>query len=366
MSKEKTGTAHIRDALSNGVKSIAVVGGGIFGCTAAIYAARAGHEVHLFEKEKDLLQAASGINQYRLHRGYHYPRSSDTARSAKDADVSFREEYREAVIENGRHIYAIAKEGSLVAPDTFLAFCREQGLEVKEIPAGPHLVPDMVALVVEGEESWMDPAALRRVVLKKLKESGVELHLNTRATPEMLESFDAVVLATYARLNELTPPDTGVVQEYQFEVCEKPVVRLPGLENTGIVVLDGPFMCADPWGESGLHVLGNVVHAIHATNVGRSSVVPENLAPFLDRGLIRNPPITKIKDFIESGSRYIPILAHAEHVGSLFTIRTVLPRLEKTDARPTIVTKLSDRYIRIFSGKIGNCVEAAKQVVALL
>lgn len=348
------------------MKRVAVVGGGIFGATAAIYAARAGHEVHLFEKESDLLQAASGINQYRLHRGYHYPRSSDTARSAKDADSSFREEYREAVIENGRHIYAIAKEGSLVSPETFLAFCREQGLKVKEIPAEPHLAADEVALVVEGEESWMDPEALREVVRKKLKAAGVHIHLNTRATPEILAPFDAVVLATYARLNELVPPEAGAPPEYQYEVCEKPVVRLSGLGNTGIVVLDGPFMCADPWGKSGLHVLGNVVHAIHATNVGRSPVIPENLKPFLDRGIIKGPPVTKIKEFIKSGKQFIPALARAEHVGSLFTVRTVLPRLEKTDARPTIVAKLSDRYIRIFSGKIGNCVEAAKQTVALL
>ncbi len=348
------------------MKRIAVVGGGIFGSTAAIYAARAGHEVHLFEKESDLLQAASGINQYRLHRGYHYPRSSDTARSAKNADVSFREEYREAVIEDGRHIYAIAKEGSMVDREAFLKFCGEQGLHIREIAAEPYLNPDMVSLVAEGEESWMDPEALRRVVLQKIRESGVQIHLGERATTETLKDFDTVVLATYARLNELVPPEAGVIQEYQYEVCEKPVVRLSGLENTGIVVLDGPFMCADPWGKTGLHVLGNVVHAIHATNVGRSPIVPENLAPFLDRGLIKKPPITKIKEFIESGSRFIPALAQAEHVGSLFTIRTVLPRLEKTDARPTIVTKLSDRYIRIFSGKIGNCVEAAKEVVALL
>ncbi len=347
------------------MKRIAVVGGGIFGSTAAIYAARAGHEVHLFEKEPDILQAASGINQYRLHRGYHYPRSAETARSAKHADASFRAEYREAVIEHGKHIYAIAKEGSLVSAEQFIAFCKEQELSLNKVGAEPYLAPDMVALVAEGEESWMDPEALRRVVLAKLKESSVTLHLGTRATPEMLAPFDAVILATYARLNELVPPELSS-QDYQYEVCEKPVVRLQGLENTGIVVLDGPFMCADPWGKSGLHVLGNVVHAIHATNVGKAPIIPENLAALLDRGLIKNPSITKIKDFLESGARYIPLLANAEHIGSLFTIRTVLPRLEKTDARPTIVTRLSERYIRIFSGKIGNCVEAAKEVASLL
>ncbi len=348
------------------MKRVAVVGGGIFGATAAIYSARAGHEVHLFEKEPDILQAASGINQYRLHRGYHYPRSPDTARSAKHADASFRAEYGEAVIQNGRHIYAIAKEGSLVSPEAFLAFCREQGLTLREIDPAPLLSPDTVALTIEGEESWMNPDALRKLVLEKLKESGVELHLSTRATPEMLALYEMVILATYARLNELIPPELGLVQEYQYEVCEKPVVRLPDLEKTGIVVLDGPFMCADPWGKSGLHVLGNVVHAIHATNIGRTPIIPEDLAPFLDRGLIKDPPITKIQDFLESGARYIPLLAKAEPLGSLYTIRTVLPRLEKTDARPTIVTRLSERYIRIFSGKIGNCVEAAKEVASLI
>ena len=71
------------------MKRIAVVGGGIFGTTAALYAARAGHTVHLFEKRPSLLREASGINQYRLHRGYHYPRSTDTALSALQAESSF-------------------------------------------------------------------------------------------------------------------------------------------------------------------------------------------------------------------------------------------------------------------------------------
>lgn len=347
------------------MKRISVVGGGIFGSTAAIVAARAGHEVHLFEKESDVLQAASGINQYRLHRGYHYPRSLETAQSAKNADATFRAEYGEAVIADGRHIYAIAKEGSLVSAKQFVAFCNQQGLMLKRVAPEPYLNPEPVALVAEGEESWMDPEALRRIVREKIEAAGVKLHLGTRATPEALASFDKVILATYARLNELVPLEL-LSQDYQYEVCEKPVVRLAGLENVGIVVLDGPFMCTDPWGRSGYHVLGNVVHAIHATNIGKLPIIPESLASFLDRGLIKDPPITKYSDFIESGARYIPALAKAEHLGSLYTIRTVLPRLEKTDARPTIVTQLSDRFIRIFSGKIGNCVDAAREVVQLL
>ena len=67
---------------------IGIVGGGIFG--VAIAAKLGKHfQVDLFEKNNDILQSASGINQYRLHRGYHYPRSMETAISSKRSLTSF-------------------------------------------------------------------------------------------------------------------------------------------------------------------------------------------------------------------------------------------------------------------------------------
>ena len=46
---------------------VAVIGGGIFGITAAFTLSQ-NNEVDLFEKNGDLLLAASGSNQYRVHR----------------------------------------------------------------------------------------------------------------------------------------------------------------------------------------------------------------------------------------------------------------------------------------------------------
>ena len=71
---------------------IAVVGGGLFGCTAAIYAARAGHEVHLLEAKRDLMRGATAGTFARGHRGYHYPRSPETGRESRRAEKSFRAE----------------------------------------------------------------------------------------------------------------------------------------------------------------------------------------------------------------------------------------------------------------------------------
>ena len=47
------------------------------------------------------------------------------------------------------------------------------------------------------------------------------------------------------------------------------MVKLPEqFKNKSVVVLDGPFTCIDPYGNTDYHVMGNVVHAIHDTMVG--------------------------------------------------------------------------------------------------
>jgi len=49
----------------------------------------------------------------------------------------------------------------------------------------------------------------------------------------------------------------------------------------------------------------------------------------------------------------------------MYTIRTVLPHKDETDERPTIVTRQGDDYI-LFSSKVGNCVNAASEVISMI
>ena len=78
--------------------NIAVIGAGIFGSTAAWYLSKEGYNVNLFEKNDDIITQASYINQYRLHRGYHYPRSSETAQSSLAGEASFLEFYGDSIV----------------------------------------------------------------------------------------------------------------------------------------------------------------------------------------------------------------------------------------------------------------------------
>ena len=70
--------------------------------------------------------------------------------------------------------------------------------------------------------------------------------------------------------------------------------------------------------------------------------------------------------FIQSSIHFFPEIEYAKHIGSMFTVRAVPPRVENTDARPTQVTKLDDKTISIFSGKITTCVEAAKDTMKII
>lgn len=344
---------------------IAVVGGGIFGTTAAIKLAQAGHEVELFEKNEELLSAASGINQYRLHRGYHYPRSKNTAMSSKRSESSFRSEYGGAVQDENEHYYVLAKEKSLVSREEFLAFCRECELEHEETELS-HVHSHMADVIIKGRESLLDPLKLREIIKQKIAEHDIKLFLNQAFSHKQINDYELVVNCTYANLNELLEGSPEVRRQYQFELCEKPVLKLPeSFKNKSIVVLDGPFFCIDPYSDTGYHVMGNVVHAIHASNVGLYPEIPVEFLPLLNRGIVLNPPITNIEKFMEMAVEFMPELKDAKHIGSMYTIRTVLPNVEHTDERPTLVSKLSDKIIQVFSGKIGNCVEAANEVVHL-
>src|SRR5690606_15444813 len=200
-------------------KRIAVVGGGVFGCTAAIKFKEAGYDVDLFEKEDEIFKAASGINQYRFHRGYHYPRSKDTVNTLKLSIPLFKKEYGDCLIDHYDHYYAIAKEDSKITGRQFLDFCDELSLEYK-IESPDFLSNDMFDLVVFVEESIIDPIKLKHIILDRIKKTGVNLFLNSYFNSDMIDGYDLVINATYANLNAIFQNKKEFLKEYQFEVCE--------------------------------------------------------------------------------------------------------------------------------------------------
>lgn len=344
---------------------IAVIGAGLFGCTAAIHAARAGHEVHLFEKSGQILGAASAVNQQRVHAGFHYPRSPRTIRECQAGLASFRAEYGKALITDGQQYYAIAAEGSKTRCEDFLDVCIDHDLTFDL--GCPHVNPDAVSLSIRVDEARIDPAQMLNIVSRSLRETGVRLHLCTEAGSGLRDEFDAIIVASYANTNETVFELGCAVEPYQYEVVEKPVLKLPPeMRNAGIVIMDGPFCSLDPWGQTGMHVMGHVEHAIHASFTGLDANVPPDLEAYLNKGIVDCREHTRVSQFIEAGRAFIPALDDAEYIGSMWTVRAVLPHRDETDERPTLVTRLDSGVIRVFSGKLGTAVSAARNALQML
>ena len=335
-----------------------VVGGGIFGTTSAVALANNGYQVELHEELEDVMMAASDINQYRLHKGYHYPRSKETAQECLKGLYTFKRKYERSVV-NGdiEHYYAISSRDSKVTPSQYLEFLNEMDLPYKRVE--PVKSTD---ITIKVEEELFDNYKLYEAVRDKLWSSGVEVLKNKTTTKDDFKGFDVVVIATYAKLNQLLDNK----KEYQFEVCEKPVVRLPRkYRGKSIVIMDGPFMCLDPYGQRN-HVLGNVVHAIHETNIGEEPIVSDELKQYLNKGVIEKPKHTNIDKFIETGKRFFKDFDKLKHIGSMYTIRTVLKNRDHDDARPSLVNHEGGNVYSLFSGKIDTCVDSANELIRML
>ena len=124
-------------------------------------------------------------------------------------------------------------------------------------------------------------------------------------------------------------------------------------------------MFFDPYANTDYHLGGNVVHAIHVSNIGKNPEIPPPYKRYINKGLIKKPKYTNVDRFIESAKKFFPEIEKAKHLGSMYTIRTVLPYKDDTDERPTIVKRQNNNFI-LFSGKIGNCVEAANRIEEMI
>ena len=157
-----------------------VVGGGIFGTTAAVALANNGYQVELHEELEDVMMAASDINQYRLHKGYHYPRSKETAQECLKGLYTFKRKYEHSVVNgNIEHYYAIASKESMTTPSQYLEFLDKMDLPYKKVDPLPN-----TDITLKVEEELFDNYKLYEAVRSKLWSSGVEVIKNKKTTKD--------------------------------------------------------------------------------------------------------------------------------------------------------------------------------------
>ncbi len=365
-------------------KSVAVVGGGFFGVLSALQIAKRGYPVVIFEKEGGIFTGASLVNQCRVHMGYHYPRDAKTAKNSLRAKDDFERLFKAAIYTGLKNYYLIAKEGSLTSAREYLAFCKKLRLpHKKEWPTRTAITKEAIDLSLRVPERSFDARKIREILLKELAKTpnitlltgapvvGVTIE-SKRTRVEYIKNahtntayFGAFVNAAYAGANHINTMAGFSVQEYQYELCEMPVATTPW-KGVGWSIIDGPFFGAMPFGFSNKYLLYDVELSVLERSIGTVPNFKKAIA-YYDQPERRSK---RFEDYKRKWSAMAPEIQRCKQRTSLYTVRAVLPRREKTDARPTLITELAPGFWQLFSGKITTSipisVELARKVDSYL
>jgi FAD dependent oxidoreductase len=332
-------------------RKIAVAGAGIYGATIAIRLAEAGHSVRLFDP-LGVLRATSAINQYRIHSGYHYPRSPETIAETLEARAEFTRAFAPAIVRNSRHYYAIPKEGSVTPPALFEKVMAQYTLACR--PVRPEWMDfGYIDTCYEVDEQIYDPDALRDTVTSQIAKLGIPLAQRALRAEERPD-HDFVVWATYG-----LGPSLGLFPNAKYQVAEKILIQLPpALQHISLVIVDGPFTAFDPYGSSGKSLFGSAKNTNHWTTNNPHDPIPEPFAHMLNGPEWEKIDFSRFEAMRRDSMLGVPASQDAVYMGSRFTIR-VVENNPISDRRTLYVQETSPGEIHIFSGKVVGAVKAA-------
>ncbi len=353
---------------------LAVVGCGIFGAEVALAARATGFDVTIFEALPDILLGASHNNQNRLHQGFHYPRDLETGHQSLRGFAQFVARYPDCVRSDFQNIYFVADEGSKTTPAAFLEFCEALGAPYDVLE--PSQCPVEVrgaSTAVQCSEVVYDSALLRHTIRLRLAEAGVKVRTGTKVvglaeTSSAIEvqidsggteAFDAVVNCSYADNNRLTAKLGHSIPEREYEYTVVPIIEWD-VPRTGITVMDGPFLTILPFGKSDRFLLYTVENSVVARETG-AMLNPDWLSP-ASAPFVKMDADRHFEAMVQLCAAFVPALKSARVVGHLEGPRMVLARNDATDARPSLVTPFSDRYMTVFSGKVDHSIWVAQEV----
>jgi glycine/D-amino acid oxidase-like deaminating enzyme len=353
----------------------AVIGGGIFGVSAALELSRT-CDVTIIERGAGLFTGATYANHNRHHYGYHYPRSPETALQCLASRASFEGQYGDCLDWDFDNYYCVSKTDTKTTAAQYLAFCRETGLAYEEVypPAGV-LDRKKLALCLKVKEAVYDIAKLRAAVQRKLARNkkikvlfgrevvggafdGDAKVLQVAADGRTEElAFDYVVNATYGSVNRFCGWFGFPRRERQFNLQELDVVELPLRRRIGVTVQDGPFPSIIPEANSRRYLMAHVNESMLAREIS-----------------LRDVPLLRRVNYVESNwsrvldvcAEYIPILRRATYVKSIFVDRVVDSARLHDDARLSEITAHGRGCWSIFSAKVITCVTTAEKLGRLV
>jgi len=357
-----------------------VIGGGIFGLYAALLLSSRGAKVALLEREKSIFSRASKINQAVVHRGYHYPRSFETAKKVSDYYYRFCNDFGSSLLPGFKKYYAISNSNSKTTPSDYIDFCEKLNIPLRNIDSSLFFRDSSVSAVFEVEEACFNYLKIKEILLKNLMRNKVDIFYETfpvsgdRANSDYILSLNntltklrakIVINTTYSSVNEVNKIFGFAGYNLKYELCELLLGELKNISNIGLTVMDGSFFSVMPFADGSLYSLS----AVHFTPIDTSCEKAQNLESYIQDYLNKETLCNSNRESIESLARsYLNQDIDFKYKASVFEVKPILASSEHDDARPTLITMHSKKpfYISVLAGKISTIYDLDDTIESIM
>ncbi|MGC7892392.1 FAD-dependent oxidoreductase [Vibrio anguillarum] len=363
---------------------IVIIGGGFFGLYIAEFMAKSGKDVVIVEKDSDLMQRASYVNQARVHNGYHYPRSVLTALRSRISFPRFVDEFHDCVVSDFDKYYLTANVLGKVTGHQFKKFCDRIGASCEPAPESIRKLvnPNLIDKVFSTREYAFDSVKLKTIMRDRVKNLGVKILIDhevlsvSEKNPETLsveisgyngvffECANQVFNCTYSMINNVLEKSGLELIPLKHEMTEMCIVDVPDhFKKTGLTVMCGPFFSVMPFPSKGAHSFSHVRYTPHHEWYDTCRNSYRNAHKHYQNVDKKSEWVKMVKD----AQRYIPSLSECQYKESIWEVKTVLPRSESDDSRPILFKPNYGLkgFHCIMGGKIDNVYDAIEVIINL-
>lgn len=369
---------------------IAIIGAGIYGCHLALELNADGHSIDLYDMANDLFSGASTHNSFRIHKGYHYPRSAKTREMCKIDEKRFIKHYPHLVSaeKNNPKIFCVANdEKTLIDFNTLKIIMRGTGLPFHELRKDE--LNQMGFANVEGGfrvcESIFLVDKAKKWFKQNLINKGVQLKLNhyvarlKSTSQDQLtidhQRYDYVINCTY---NQSFQHHAQKHRHY-FDLCFYLVVasKKPkkDCKTMSFGIFDGAYPSLEPYGyeqlpeqyrQYGDRQIFQIFHVKHTSVSQYIDIAAARAA--INAGLSAYQVSELTEKILQDTRNFYPNFDNEfKVIGHGCALKTKVHDL--SDTRPLMVfvdKKIHPRFIQVFSSKLTSIFSAKDLVMQLM